>query len=83
MKFTFKLELKPGENPCYVHREDGTEVVIYYGNPPLKQRGIWVSARVPGVAAVFLALLRRLEQFDEAALAAAANDFDLDIHVLR
>ncbi len=77
----FRLEQKPGENPCYVHQENGTEVVIYYGAPPQRTRGVWVSVRIPRVAVVLGALLRPLERFDAAELAAIAQGFELDIRV--
>jgi hypothetical protein len=73
----FKLEEKPGERPCYIHRDNGVEVIIYFAQPPLHKQGIWVMVSLPELKHPYMIFARPLEQFDRAALDDVAQNFEL------
>jgi hypothetical protein len=77
MTINFKLEQNPGEETRYVYRDSGVEVVIYFGRPPLKPRGVWVYAHIAGNVIIFL--VRPMDHFDATELAAVAENFQLEI----
>jgi hypothetical protein len=78
MTINFKPEQKPGEQLRYIYRGKDAEVVIYYGEPPLKPRGIYVWLRVPELGRVIIVFVRPLDHFDADALAAVADNFQLN-----
>ena len=78
MLANFTLEQRTGEQPHYVHKGKDPKIEIYYGEPPLAPRGIYVLLSVTGSDKVFRVLVRQLDHFDAIALAAVADNFHLE-----
>jgi hypothetical protein len=75
----FTLVQQTDGHPHYVHQSNDVKLEIYFGEPPLAPRGIYMLMRAGGSEEVFRFLIRRMDHFDAHELAAVADNFLLSI----